>query len=62
MLRIDRLAVDTLFTPEAARELVAQMNAEADDDWTYRVLDDPTGRGSSLVEIYDEDGEFIGRL
>ncbi|HCW04101.1 MAG TPA: hypothetical protein DGK91_05945 [Clostridium sp.] len=55
------LLIDTtpaLFKPEQA-ERIAQELQNGDPDWNYRVKHDPTGRGNSLIEIYDEDGEFV---
>ena len=49
-----------LYTPERAKEIAAEMNAT--DDWEYRVVHDPTGKGYSFIEIYDEDGEFVAKL
>ena len=27
--------------------------------WTYKEKRDPKGTGGSLIEVYDEDGEFV---
>lgn len=45
---------------EKAEEVAAEMNAT--DDWQYRPVHDPKGTGYSFIEVYDEDGEFMGRL
>ena len=50
----------SLYTPQKAEEIAAQMNES--DDWTYVVKHDPTGRGLSFIQIFDEDGIFIGKL
>ena len=48
-----------LMDPEKAEEAAEDLNA-TDEDWTYKVKHDPTGKGWSFIEIYDEDGELIG--
>lgn len=50
----------TLMTPEKARKIAEELNGS--DDWSYRVVDCPKGKGFSFVEIFDEDGEFVGKL
>jgi len=50
----------SLMTPEAASMLAEKMNnLEDGDGWTYKAKHDPTGRGYSFVEAYDEDGELV---
>lgn len=51
-----------LYKPAAAEEKAEQLNANADDDWSYVVKHDPKGTGYSLIEVYDEDGEFVTYL
>lgn len=51
-----------LYNPADAEEKAAKMNANADDDWAYIVKHDPKGTGYSLIEVYDEDGEFVTHL
>lgn len=46
------------FPPAKAEEIAAMMGAE-DEDWTYAAKHDPKGTGYSLIEIHDEDGEFV---
>ena len=48
----------TFFTVEQANELAKKLNE--DDDWTYVPVHPE--QGYSVVEIYDEDGEFVSRL
>lgn len=52
----------TLFTPARADAMAAELNSDGDDDWTYTARHDPKGTGGSLIDIYDEDGEFIGPM
>ncbi len=59
--RIDTSEAYKLFEPEKA-EAVADDLRENDPDWTYVVKHDPKGTGKSFIEIYDEDGEYIGRF
>ena len=49
------------FTEEKARRLVAQLNRESDDGWTYRAeLDRPGAPHRYLVVVYDEEGVRVG--
>ena len=50
--------VETTFDPDTVDETAAEIQAN-DEDWTYRVKHDPKGTGYSLIEVYDENGEFI---
>ena len=50
-----------LFSPQEAIKVAAEM-AAGDPDWTYTVKHDPKGTGYSFIEIYDEDGEFVGKV
>lgn len=50
-----------LFAPEQAEKAVAELQKD-DPDWVYVVRHDPTGKGLSFIEIYDEDGEFVSRF
>ena len=56
------IAIETLFTPGNAMKVAAENNHYEEEDWTYEVVDDPTGKGYSFIEIYDEDGEFVGKV
>lgn len=49
-----------LLTKEKAEILATDLNANDEDGWTYRAKHDPKGTGYSLVEIFDENGEFVG--
>ena len=57
--KIDETA--TLFEPAKAEALAAELQA-GDPDWTYRAKHDPKGTGYSLIEIFDEAGELVGRI
>lgn len=50
-----------LFTPEAAEKAAADLRA-GDPDWKYVVKHDPKGTGYSFIEIYDEDGNYVGKV
>jgi len=50
-----------LFTPAQAMALATQLNAD-DEDWTYVVEHDPTGKGLSKIVVMDEHGELIGQF
>jgi hypothetical protein len=32
-----------------------------EDGWTYVVQHDPTGRGLSFINVYDEEGHFVAK-
>jgi hypothetical protein len=48
-----------IFTPEKAVFICAELQAN-DEDWAYKVKHDPKGTGGSIIEIYDENGDFVG--
>jgi hypothetical protein len=50
------------FDPLKVDDFVAELNADPEDDWNYKVKHDPKGTGNSLIEIYDENGEFVSYL
>lgn len=50
-----------LFSPEAAEVAATELRTN-DPDWTYTVKHDPTGKGYSFIEIYDENGEFVHKF
>ncbi len=50
----------TLFPTKAAADAVAAANAAEDDSWDYRVIENAAGK--FIVNIYDEDGEFVANL
>jgi hypothetical protein len=47
------------FEPAMADKVAAQMQSN-DDEWTYVVKHCPKGIGKSIIQIFDEDGEFVG--
>ena len=51
----------TLFDPRKAEQVARKMQHN-DPDWEYRVVHDPTGRGKSFIEIFDEDGKSVGKV
>lgn len=52
----------SLFTPEKAEAIAAEMTAGDDDGWGYAADHDPKGTGFSRVKITDEDGAFVAYL
>jgi DUF438 domain-containing protein len=50
-----------LYAPAKAEALAADLQA-GDADWTYTVVHDPKGVGYSYIAIYDEDGNFVGKV
>jgi len=50
------------FSPADAEKHAAAMQAGEPDGWTYKAKHDPKGTGRSFIEIFDETGEFVGKL
>ena len=50
--------VPTAYRPDVAARKAAELQ-QGDPDWTYTVRHAPDGRGNSVIDIYDEDGEFV---
>jgi len=61
MLTVSEVYQETLFSKEKAITLADKLNAES-DDCEFRPNHCPKGTGFSFIEIYDEDGEFVGKL
>lgn len=51
---------NNLYSRETAERIAAELTSEDEDGWRYTAKHDPTGKGLSLVEIFDEKGEFVG--
>lgn len=47
--------------PEMPKIWQKKLNAD-EDNWSYRVVHAPDGKGYSFIEVYDEDGMFIHKL
>lgn len=61
MLKIN--ATETFYTKDQATKMVAELNSDEYDDWTYSVIEDPSGKGPwCRIEIHDENGEFVSRM
>ncbi len=60
LLKLD--TTERLFKPAEAERVAAEMQAGDEDGWKYVVKHDPKGIGLSFIEIYDEDGEFVGKV
>ena len=67
MTQTKQLPAWTMFNPADAESKAAELQAEY-PDWTYKVNHDPKslgyslGEGCSLVQIFDETGEFVSNL
>lgn len=48
-----------LYNPEEAERIAAEMAEMEEGGWTYTAKHDPKGAGYGLIEIRDEDGEFV---
>ena len=62
MLTLSMTQVTHLYAPDKADEIAAEMTRLDEDGWIYKAVHDPTGRGKSFVEVYDEEGEFVAKL
>ena len=51
----------TAMTEHKASEVVAKLNADTEDDWTYKVFE-CVATGLFYVSTHDEDGIFVGNL
>jgi hypothetical protein len=51
-----------LFTPAEADRYADAHNAYDEGGWHYKAVHDPAGTGHSYIEVYDEYGEYVGRL
>ncbi len=49
----------TTFPADKVDAVAAELQANDEDDWTYRVR---PGRPFSLIELYDEDGVFVAMM
>lgn len=45
---------------EEAARICAELKAGDEDGWTYTPIPDPKGGPLSIIEIRDEDNEFVG--
>lgn len=51
-----------MMKPADAEKVAEDLNSDDFDDWNYVAVHDPKGTGWSFVSIYDEDGEFVGKI
>ena len=56
--------IETAMTEEKATEIAEKLNADPEDDWTYKVNSVlfPDDIIRSYVDAYDEEGVFVGTL
>ena len=52
----------TLFIPEKAKELAEKLNNDFEDDFSYIVVNAPSGIGLAFISIYDNKLKLLGRL
>lgn len=52
---------EQLFKPADAEKVAEELNRH-DEDWDYVVRHDPAGTGFSFIEVFDEDGELVGKV
>lgn len=58
MLTVAMKLSHQMFDPSKVDAIVAMLNQ--DDGFEYRVRHDPKGTGRSVIEVYDEEGNYIG--
>jgi len=46
------------FDPSEVVEIAKKLK-ESDPDWNYIARHDPSGRGKSVIDVFDEEGNFI---
>ncbi len=53
--------VHQIFSPASKAYDVAASMQEEDEDWSYRVIENPCSGGpdTAIIKIYDEDNEFV---
>ena len=51
-----------LFSRVQADNLVDKLNGDSEEDWVYRACHDPKGTGYSNIDIFDEVGDYVGKL
>lgn len=50
-----------LFAPAVAEAKAVELKS-GDEDWIYVAVHCPKGTGYSFINIFDECGEFVGRV
>ncbi len=50
-----------IFSQDKAREVAKILNSDVDDDFFYKVIDNPhpDGPETAIIEVYDEENVFI---
>lgn len=51
----------TLRNPNVIKKITDELNADIEDDWKYKIKLTPKGN-LAWIDIYDEDGSFVGHL
>jgi hypothetical protein len=51
-----------LYPPATATRIAAELTAADTEGWRYEAKHDPTGRGQSFIEIFDDAGEYVARF
>ena len=52
-----------LFDPAIAEALAAEWNGDSGDDkWSYKARHDPSGKGKSVIDCWDEAGNYLGAI
>ena len=51
----------TFYNVKKAKKIAEQLNADNDDDWTYKVVTNDVNN-LAFIRVYDEDGFFVEDL
>jgi len=56
------LTTHTIFNQSEAKKVAEKLNKT--DDWDYKVINNPIENGpkTAIIEIYDENGEFVSLM
>ncbi len=50
------------FDPAEVSTICESMTSSDDDGWVYKPRHDPSGKGRSVIDIYDQNNDFVGTL
>jgi hypothetical protein len=52
----------TMFSPENAAKVLATLQSDPEETWTYKIDDHADGAKYRTISCFDEDGVFCGSL
>lgn len=62
MKRIDQELCGIALPTEHMEEIMKILNKHEEDGWTYKLVPDLMNSALSFIEVYSEDGHFLGKL